>query len=137
MDDAKSDGEASASCEFLKDGRKDCSLAVILNIIVCCIPGFGQIYLGQTGKGLLFIAVSLFSWILIGFITFLSSLISIVPFIGVVIGGGMSFICFLVFIIPHSLAVFEAVAVCRMLNRGEKVPVNYWALSAVDKLMNK
>lgn len=137
MDDLSDKTEENGAPAFLPDGKKDALLAVLLNLIVCCIPGFGQIYLGQTGKGILFIGISLFSWVLIGFITFLSSLISFIPFIGAVIGGGMSFICFLVFIIPHSIAVFEALAVCRMLNRGEKVPVNYWALSSIDKLINK
>ena len=106
--------------KMLESSGKSPILAAILSFIVCCIPGFGQFYLGQVKKGLILLIAGILVAVMISFMSLFIPLL-LTPL-------GM--------LVP-ALAAYEAFAIGKKLESGESVEEDEWAIDALNDIFNK
>ena len=101
------------------DPPKNTILAVVLSLVVCCIPGIGQFYLGQNKKGIILLVAGIIWGIIIGGIT---SVVLVTAPLG-------PLVCF--------VAAYEAWVIGKKLEAGEAVEEDEWAIGFLNDMFNK
>ena len=104
--EVKTAAPAAGNKKMLPAGAKNPILALLLSLF--CLGGIGQLYLGQTTKGVILI---------VGTIIF-SAL------------GGLG-------IVVAIIGAYEAYAIAQKLERGEPVEENEWAIDFLNNMFNK